>query len=281
LLLFGWFCRQSVLFCVVSQSIPPVGVCFLLDRACQTASTAPPPHLIYLTAATPQHLPHCHIEWRAPKRATTTELVQPNTQPHRCCNLIHTTPPSPPIAHHCCFQRRAPNRALVGRFQVFGPNPSLSLTFPTGRPHHHHHHCTIPPLLIIIPCCHFTWRTRNRATTAQFRVFGPNPLSEPHVSNQTATPPPTTLSHHPSSSSPAAVSHGMPKTELRQLSFGFLAQTPSPSLTFPSGWPHHHHHHHNTIPPPPSHHPPLPFHMACPAWFRVFDPNPTQKYSNI
>ena len=36
-------CRQSVLFLVVSQSIPPLGACFPHARACQTASAAPPP----------------------------------------------------------------------------------------------------------------------------------------------------------------------------------------------------------------------------------------------
>jgi hypothetical protein len=54
--------------------------------------------------------------------------------------------------------------------------PSPSLVFLTGWPHHHHHNNnTIPPPLCIIPHCCFTWRARNRATTAQFRVFDPNP----------------------------------------------------------------------------------------------------------
>jgi hypothetical protein len=39
----------------------------------------PQPHLTYLTPATPQHHPHRHFEWCAPKRATTTRLMQPNT----------------------------------------------------------------------------------------------------------------------------------------------------------------------------------------------------------
>ncbi|KIM83079.1 hypothetical protein PILCRDRAFT_7498 [Piloderma croceum F 1598] len=161
--------------------------------------------------------------------------------PHACSNahthhhhhLVYTTPAPLPTSFHCCFQRRAQNRALVGRFQDFGPKPATPacaaqhVTPPPTSPCHHH-----PTTSPHLPPSLFPMARPSRALAGRFWTFGPKPATPARAAQRT-TPPPTlpcryhpTTPPHPSALSPAAVSHGAPETELQQLGFAFLAQTP-------------------------------------------------------
>ena len=121
-----------------------------------------------------------------------------------------------------------------------------------------------PPPHTTTPHCCFTQRARNRATIAQFQVFGPNPA--PLTSRWRTISPPaasaiSTPIHHLLSSPYMAVSCSTPETEPRMLGFGFLAQNP-PCVGERIAHP----------PPPryqpaptaPWNHSTLPFHAACP-----------------
>src|SRR6202042_2276494 len=48
-----------------------------------------------------------------------------------------------------------------------------------------------------IPCCRFTRRARNRATTVRFRFFGPNPFPCLAFRERTTPPPPPPDTHYP------------------------------------------------------------------------------------
>ena len=77
----------------------------------------------------------------------------------------------------------------------------------------------------------FTRHTRNRATKARFRVFGPK--THPPASHwRTHSPPATfvisTHTYYLLEPPYSAVSRGVPETEPRLLGFGFLAKTLPP-----------------------------------------------------
>ena len=138
----------------------------------------------------------------------------PKPAPHLVFCKRVTPPPPPRTCHHPTpthhpalpFHTVRWNRATAARFRFLGPNPLPASRFANTQHHHHHHltNTTTPPLRTI-PHCRFTRCTRNRATAAWFRVFGPNLLpascftnARPHCHHhlvRTPTPPVRTVPH--------------------------------------------------------------------------------------
>ncbi|KIM71255.1 hypothetical protein PILCRDRAFT_17231 [Piloderma croceum F 1598] len=207
----------------------------------------------------------------------------PNARPHHCHHLVVTTPPPPPIIHHRSFQQRPQNRATTARFRVFGPKPTTPacaaqrVTPPPLSPRRHHPTTSPHRSTLLFPTARPKPSPSGPVSSFWPQTCNPGLRSttcDPTTAVTSSTPP-----HHLSASSPAAVSHGAPETELQQLGFAFLAQTPSPSLAFPTERPHHHRHNNNTIPSSLHIIPCCCFtrrarNRAVTARFRVFDPNP-------
>jgi hypothetical protein len=148
-----------------------------------------------------------------------------NTRP------IPTTTPRhlPTLPFYTARPKPSYGRSNFG-FLAQPPPPGLALVN-VQPPCHLHIINTHPPPPSITPHCHFTRRARNRATNARFLGFWLNP--RPLASRWRMPSPPaastsSTRTHHLPPLSHIAVSHGMPETEQRTLSFGILAQNRDP-----------------------------------------------------
>ncbi|KIM92177.1 hypothetical protein PILCRDRAFT_279 [Piloderma croceum F 1598] len=165
----------------------------------------------------------------SPTRDPTTDVTS-SSPPH------HLSPSPPPVSD---FWPQTRNPGL--RSPTRDPTADVTSLLP---PHH-------PSALSPAAISYGVPETELQQLSFAFLAQTPPRASCFQPNGHTTTTTITTPFHHPSASSPAAVSHGTPETELQQLGFAFLAQTPSPSLVFPTEWPHHHHHNNNnnnTIP---------------------------------
>jgi hypothetical protein len=144
----------------------------------------------------------------------------PSTSLHRPVPPFYTARPKP--SHHSSVSGFWPKpHPPASRWRTRSPHPCRCLISPC------------PPPLCIAPYRRFTRHARNRAITARFRGFGPNPTPPPRVGERAAPTPVVVLSAHArhlSALCRTAILHGTPKTEPSQLGFGVLAQTPLPRL---------------------------------------------------
>ncbi|KIM73420.1 hypothetical protein PILCRDRAFT_15220 [Piloderma croceum F 1598] len=190
-----------------------------------------------------------------------------NAHTHHHHHLVYTTPGPLPTSLHCCFQRRAQNRALVGRFQDFGPKPATPAcavqraTPPPTSPHRHH-----PTTSPHLPPSLFPTARPNRALAGQFRDFGPKPATSACAAQHVTPPPTSPRRHHPTTSPhlpPLLFPMARPELSSNGPVSGFWPKPlPEPRVSNRTATP---------LPPPPPHHsttpphrPPLPFHMARP-----------------
>ena len=137
-------------------------------------------------------------------------FLAPNPSPASCCRTqdhpaaaTSSTPPrhltlSLTTAISNGAPETEPSRSLLW---LWSQTPFPPLVLPIGRAHHNqHHHCITPPPFPTIPCCRFTRRARNRATTVRFRFFGPNPFPCLAFRERTTPPPPPPDTHYPTPS---------------------------------------------------------------------------------
>jgi hypothetical protein len=204
-------------------------------------------HLVSSTSPTPSTAPDVHFHLHAQNRATSARfrVIGPKPHPPRklsngCRNRYHhlvpSTPASPSITSDIYFHPHTRNRATGARFQVIGPKPHPPRKLSNRRPNRYHH------LVSGTPSSHsnasdiyFHPRTRNRATSAQFRVIGPK---LPDASYQMDAPTDTTTSssapQHPLPSPPPSIAYLKP-SHGRSVS-GYCPKTP-PRASYRTGAP--------------------------------------------
>ena len=153
-----------------------------------------------------------------------------NAQPPWRLRAIFLHPPPPSTTAHCRFTWHTRNRATNARFRGFGPKPAPwphvveratpqpSLChFPTPTTSQHHH-------LTLFYTAHLK-PSHDSSDLGFWPKSHPRPLIGEGAAPAAASMPSTRTHHLPLSLHTTVLCH-MPKTKLRMLSFGFLAQTP-------------------------------------------------------
>jgi hypothetical protein len=180
---------------------------------------------------------------------------------------------SPPYTSISCGTPETEPRMLGFGFLAQNPPPGLALAnaWPTRHLRDTNPH-PLPPVTTLH--LHFMRHTRNRATNARFRVFGPK--THPPASHWRTRSPPaafviSTRTYYLLEPPYTAVSRGVPETEPRLLGLGFLAKTLPPLPRVGQRLAH---------PPPPRYQPPSTASCHCPTPpFHAARPKPSHECS--
>ena len=143
-------------------------------------SHTPPPHhsLPPFATAHPEQSPSAWFRTFGPKPPLSHALSNSRIKCHP--HIIPHTPQTPTNHLHRRLQRRTLNRAITARFRVSGPQHLPWLAFANASPRDRRRLVrAIPPSPPTSLRRRLTRQNRNRATAAQFRVFGHQPLPLP------------------------------------------------------------------------------------------------------